>query len=306
MNILLTGATGFLGLNVLELLKKSPHTIYILSHQKNINKKLGKNIIIKSGDISDKSSLIKIKKENPEIEILIHIAALVPKTKKEDNEVLMKKVNEKGTENLLNVFGKDLKSIIYASTAEVYGSALKNKIVNEQTRPKPISNYAKTKYNAEKIIQIFSKKNKIQSVILRYSVMYGYDDPIERAIPNFIKASLQNKEITIKGGEELRDYIHIKDAAKAILNALDKNTSGIFLIGSGKTISIKQTAEEIIKKAKSKNKIRIEMRDKKGFDLLIDISRSQKILNFSPNYIFPEGIDEEIKLMQSRLKKNLS
>ena len=55
-----------------------------------------------------------------------------------------------------------------------------------------------------------------------------------------------------------------------------------------------------------KNKIRIEMRDKKGFDLLIDISRSQKILNFSPNYIFPEGIDEEIKLMQSRLKKNLS
>ena len=94
MNILLTGSTGFLGHNVLELLRKSPHTIYILSHQKDNDRKLSKNIIIKKGDISNKFSLIKIKKENPEIEILIHIAALVPRTKKEDNEILMKKINK--------------------------------------------------------------------------------------------------------------------------------------------------------------------------------------------------------------------
>jgi len=306
MNILLTGSTGFLGRNVLELLRKSPHTIYTLSHQKDNYKNLVENIIVKKGDISDKSSLIKIKKENLKIDTIIHIAALVPKTKEEDNEILMKKVNENGTKNLLDVFGKELRSIIYTSTSEVYGSALKNKIINERTRPKPISNYAKTKYQGEKIIQSYSERNKIQWIILRYSVMYGYDDPIERAVPNFIKASLQNKEIIIKGGEELRDYIHIKDAAKAILNALDKNISGTFLIGSGKAISIKQTAKEIVKKTKSKSKIRIEMRDKKGFDLLMDISGSQKILNFSPNYFFPEGVDEEIKLMQLGLKKNLS
>lgn len=302
MTILITGATGYLGKHVLKLLKKTSHTCIVVTRTEKTIPKKTTELISVSGNITNKKSLVAIKKAFPSIDAIIHMAALVPKNPTEDKETEMKKANIDGTKNLLDVFGTNVKTVVYASTVEIYGLQEQTKPLDETVIPDPISWYAKTKLAGEKVCEEFSQKTSIPISLLRFSVMYGAGDTIARAVPNFIKAALTQKEIKLHGGEELRDYVHIEDCARAVILALQKKASGVFVIGSGKATSIKESAEVIVKKINPKTFINVLPRQKKRSDLTMDITKAKKILEYQPTYFFPEGLDEEI----AWFKKNIS
>ncbi|MBI3379684.1 NAD(P)-dependent oxidoreductase [Candidatus Gottesmanbacteria bacterium] len=285
MKVLITGATGFLGVPLVTKLSKFKDIEIIACGHKR-----GKYAF----DITKPRSIEKLISKIGSVDVLIHLAANVPKQKKEDLKDKMFTTNKVGTFNLLMSLENKVKKIIFASTAEVYGFPKNNNPITERYLPNPVSYYGASKLAAEKIIQIFSKRYSIPYTILRFSTMYGPADPIDRAIPNFIKRAINGEKPQVYGGEDLRDYLYIDDAVEALIAAMENVTSGIFNIASGKTISIKETALIISKKINPLLGVEILANKKDSFDMPIDVSKARKLLGFSPKYSFPDQLDKLI------------
>lgn len=296
MKILITGGSGFVGKILLKKLDHSRLDIIYLTRSKVFQDLLrSKGIGFFEADITDVISLIKVKKEIKDINQIIHLAALVPRKSEEDVLETMFKINVNGTMNLLKIFAEKIKSFIYVSTTEVYGLPSKSIPIDEEFPANPLTYYALSKLAAEKISEIFLRKDNAILTILRLSTLYGAGDMISRAIPNFIKSVLTEESPKVYGEEQLRDYLHVDDAAEAIKLATLKPHHGIFNIGSSKGIPIKKIAEEIIKRVNPNLKIKFLSSNDNKADLVLNIDKAKNIFKFQPKFYFPDRLDEEIE-----------
>jgi nucleoside-diphosphate-sugar epimerase len=297
MKTIITGASGFLGQKLLDLLRQQGHEIFILGQRQ---PKETLHPFIKA-DIRNLEELKGAREKIGQADSLIHLAALVPKNSSEDKASTMLDINAGGTINLLEVFGGRLKNFVYASTAEVYGLPVSGSKIRETTTPAPLSYYGASKLAGELFANAYGKKNQLPVSSLRFSVMYGPGDTINRAVPNFIKRALAGEQLEVFGGEELRDYINVADAAQALVLAAAIPSEGIYNIGTGEGISIKQTAEIIVSKIDPNLSIKVLPRQKVASDVVLDISRAQDELGFKPRYKFPDQLEEQITWQKSQL-----
>lgn len=291
MKILITGASGFLGGRIVERLNEEGHEVVVIGRSA---PRQEHKPIFTQADINDKASLEACKNKHPNIDCVIHMAALVPKNKDEDQPEPMLQVNVQGTINILEVFGKDLQNFVYASTAEVYGLPDANEpLAEDVVLPRPLSYYGASKLAGEKFCQVYAAKHGLSVSILRYTVLYGPGDKINRAIPNFIKKALNGDDLKVFGGEELRDYLHVYDAAEATCIVATKRVEGVLNIGTGEGISIKETAEQVAQLIDESGEISVLPREKKAADIVLNIDKLQR-LGFTPKYKFPELLEEQI------------
>jgi len=174
MKILVTGATGFIGRHLVKELVRRRHDVTCLI--RDINKiKYFKKLDVKTvhGDLFDEDSLKKAVKKK---DIVYHLAAEgnLSANSEEDFKKFFR-VNAEGTRKILEAvrkYGKkDIKKIVcFSSTAAV---GLKSKPVDETTKPKPISPYQRSKFQAEKIAENYFKKYKMPVCIVRPSMVFG-------------------------------------------------------------------------------------------------------------------------------------
>ena len=314
--ILITGSSGYIGSSLHFYLKN-------VFKVKGLDKKKCKYFATTKIDLLDKKKLDNfIKLFKPDL--VIHLAAqsLVDETINKKKYYLN---NVIATKNLLNCLKKNhIKNLVFASTAAVY--RYKNQTLFEEDRIKPVSNYAKTKYECEKLI----KKSGLKYLILRFfnvcsslkinnKIIGELHDPETHLIPTVVYKCLFNKKIFIYGnnyktkdGTCERDYIHIKDICTAIkksaikvLNA--KKMSKIINIGSSSKIS----NLDIINKVKEITKLNISYKianNRKGdIDRLICSSkRAKKLLNWYPvNSNVKKIINDEILWVKFLKKKKL-
>ena len=122
-------------------------------------------------------------------------------------------------------------------------------------------------------------------------MIYGGYDPIAIAIPNFIRAAKAGDDLTIRGAKVLRDYVHTDDVARSIICAVNANGAGVVNIGTGRGISIRETAQAIVDSTQSTSRITVLSEDG-GSDIVIDISRAEKLLNYHPEVFFPDKLKE--------------
>lgn len=288
MKILVTGASGFVGRRFLEMAPVSWEIICL--GRSNIDYADVKWV---ECDLSSKESL-KIAADvlaDKEFDVIVHLAAFVPKKSIEDSLEKCKEGNIDGTINLLTYFGKKAKKIVIGSTVEAYDKTKISGPITEDNVVSGSSYYSSTKIASEVIAQSFAQKNNKELTILRFSIMYGGYDPIARAIPNFIRAAKSGDNLTINGPLVLRDYVHIDDVASSIICAVNSAGAGVINIGTGRGVSIKETAESIIKSMRSSSCINI-MSDNGGCDIVIDISKAESLLDYHPKVFFPNKIKE--------------
>ena len=76
--------------------------------------------------------------------------------------------------------------------------------------------YGASKVAAEIYCRTLERRDQMRIAILRFTVLYGTGDTIQRAIPNFVGSAIRHEPIRVFGGEELRDYLHVDDAARAV------------------------------------------------------------------------------------------
>ncbi len=231
----ITGSSGILGRKIKQVL---PFRFYEFK-----------------GDITKYKDVFKWIK-NKEFNLLIHLAAKVPTQDVERNYNYSLKVNHLGTKNIVKAIqAKKNKPnwVFFSSTSHVYKLSKKKAKIKENSKILPSSKYGITKRKAElEIIKL--KSNKIKYCIGR---IFSFTDLRQKppyVIPSIIYKIKNSKkqEVTLKNINHYRDFISTNNISRIIQKLYKSKSSGIFNIGSGQAISIKQIAKLIAKKYKKK------------------------------------------------------
>jgi len=285
MNILVTGGAGFIGKHLVKFLIENKNNVSILDNFSNSDKKwISKfkkyQIKIFEGDIRNDEDILKATKDQ---DLVIHLAAKISVEESIKNPSETFEINVKGTEKILEVCKKNnVKKIIVASSAAVYGEGNEKYKITEQTKLNAISPYGESKIEMEKEIIKFCSNNQINYVILRFFNIYGLDQSMEYAgvITKFLEKIEKSENLIIFGdGMQTRDFVAIEDIINSIHNAMEYTENGIFNIASGEKITIKELAELMI--LLSNKTLDIEyVKAKKG-----DIKYSEADIQLAKNYL---------------------
>jgi nucleoside-diphosphate-sugar epimerase len=303
MNILVTGATGFIGSHLCKELIQRGYTVFGLSRSgriQNIKSLLTqKEFYLQRGDIRDVKILSDIIRVN-NINVIFHLAAQLPQGNDLNNPFLCFDINARGTLNLLNAaYLNGADKLIYASSMSVYSEHPKYLPVDEKHPVQPSTIYGVSKLEGELYCNVYSKA--MNMVVLRYGGAYGKGQPKHNAIPTFISQALNNMPITIySDGTQTSDFVYVKDVVQGTILALEKNKTGAYNIGSGEEMSVRDLAERIINFTDSKSEIVMADNDTdRPFRFVLDITKSRKGLGYSP-HSFDEGLSLYISEFDTR------
>ena len=253
MKIVVTGGAGFIGLHLVNHLLKEENQITILDNFSNSDKNLTKilqhkNLKIIEGDIRKINDVNNCLKEQ---DMVIHLAAKISVSQSILNPSETFEVNVDGTKNVLEACKKNnIKKIIIASSAAVYGEGSSGMKLKENTKTDPISPYGKSKLIMEQEIEKnLLKYNKLDCIILRFFNIFGVGQTSEYAgvITKFVKRISSDEPLEIFGdGMQTRDFVSIHDIVESVNAAIKNGKNGTYNIASGKAITINKLAEFMI------------------------------------------------------------
>ena len=288
-NLLITGGSGFIGGNLIKVLKKK-YKITIIDRKKlTINTN---SLSFYKSNISNTKLInqILIKKN---IKIVIHLAAKINASESVFKRRLYYLNNFLYSKQLFEICKKNnIKKFIFASSAAVYGN--KKNIFYEKDLKKPINPYGKYKLDFEKYL--LKNRGQIQIGILRFfNVVGNYPkeklknnnlpiiSKIEKIILNNSRSKLKifGNNHNTKDGTASRDFIHVKDIAlicSKVINLLsNKNYKIIVNCGTGKRSTLKQILELV--KTVTGKKMLVEYEKKKKGDPAEVISNNKFLKN---------------------------
>ena len=308
MNIILTGAAGFIGFHTtLALLKKKINVYGIddLNPYYDIRLKKDRLAILKKYEnfhflkkkIEDKRIHSFFKKKD--IDIIINLAAQAGVRHSLKNPYVYVESNVLGQVNMLELAKNvEAKKFIYASSSSVYGGNKKMPFSVSQRVDNPISLYAATKKSSELVAECYSHLFDIQCIGLRFFTVYGPWGRPDMATFIFTKNILEGKTIQIFNyGKMERDFTYIDDIVQGILGALKKNISNhkVYNLGNSNPevlLEFVEFIEKTLNKKAQKKLLPIQPGDvSKTF---ADITESKKDLKFSPKTKISEGIPKFI------------
>lgn len=257
MSILVTGTTGFIGSRVLqELLKRYKRQDIVIMSSRNLEPEdiAETRFLCAEGYVVAPDDLVN---NYPDIDIIIHIGAFIPKSGTEADNIELSTGNIRNTESLLIAADKlsDLKKIIFTSTIDAYAAT--DDVLTEMTPTVPQTMYGWSKLYCEQMVKAFCASKGISHGILRLGHVYGEgEEKYRKVMPVMIKAAINQEEIKIYGdGEALRTFIYIDDVAKAIVRAIDFGDLDIINVVGNETVSINRLAEFIVELAGTEVKV---------------------------------------------------
>ena len=308
MNIIITGAAGFIGFHTtLALLKKKINVYGIddLNPYYDVRLKKDRLAILKKYEnfhflkkkIEDKRIHSFFKKKN--IDVIINLAAQAGVRHSLKNPYVYVESNVLGQVNMLELAKNvEAKKFIYASSSSVYGGNKKMPFSVSQRVDNPISLYAATKKSSELVAECYSNLFNIECIGLRFFTVYGPWGRPDMATFIFTKNILEGKTIQIfNHGKMERDFTYIDDIVQGILGALKKNISNhkVYNLGNSNPevlLEFVELIEKTLNKKAQKKLLPIQPGDvSKTF---ADITESKKDLKFFPKTKISEGIPKFI------------
>ena len=241
-------------------------------------------------DLSKPDEIKKFLDNHGPIGTLVHLAAEIDERDKPDN--MLKNLNM--TVPLLNYLFENLEHIIYLSTLEVYANT--NIPITEMDDTIPENYYGLGKLVCEKFIEVIAGSKELDVTIFRSSTIYGPGEKIMRATTLFLDNALKGKPIHIYGdGSDLRDYIFVSDAARAIVQGVKKKKSGIYNLSGGGPVSIKSLAEKIIRLSGKRIEIIYEERVQNKKNIHLENKKIKEEIDFEPLDSLDEGLEIQYK-----------
>ena len=279
-NIIVTGGSGFIGSNIVNLLERKNFNVTVLDKVKPKNR----NIKFIKTDLSNLKILKKVTKK---IDCIYHLAGVsdINKVKKMPGETI--RDNVLCTSNLLEASRiNKVKRFIFASS--IYANSSRGNL------------YTSSKIAAENIIKNYFTLFKLRYTILRYATVYGTNNRGADVISIFLKKASKNQNIFVhSNGRQTRDFIHAEDLAECSLKVLKKKYENkTLIIGNRKKIKIIYVAKLIKKLANSKSKIIINKKSKREDDFNLEEIKTipkKMYLVFKSKYLLKQGITNFLK-----------
>lgn len=317
-SVLVTGADGFIGSHLTELLVKEGYKVRAFSFYNSFNSwgwldSLSKEVLdeieVFTGDVRDPNG---VRESMKGIDEVFHLAALIAIPFSYHSPDSYVDTNIKGTLNVLQA-ARDLGTsrVLVTSTSEVYGTA-KYVPIDELHPYQGQSPYSATKIGADRLAESFYRSFNMPISIVRPFNTYGPRQSARAVIPTIITQLLAGKEeIKLGALTPTRDFNFVKDTANGFLEiSKSENTIGEEInIATQHEISIGQLADELIRQINPNAKIicdeeRIRPEKSEVNRLLGSNEKIQKLTNWKPKYTFEEGLKETIEWF--KVKENLA
>ncbi|MFO7818592.1 MAG: dTDP-glucose 4,6-dehydratase [Thermodesulfobacteriota bacterium] len=310
MNLLVTGGCGFIGSNFIRYMFEKYPELRIFNLDKltyagnpanlvDIENDFGTRYSFIQGDIADNALIPRILSKH-EIHAVVNFAAESHVDRSIDSPDQFIRTNINGTFNLLEAARKhNIRRFVHISTDEVYGSLGSAGLFTESSPLAPNSPYSASKASADLLARSYYKTFDFPVIITRCSNNYGpYQFP-EKLIPlAFIKAA-QGLPVPVYGqGENIRDWIHVRDHCRGVAMALTNGTPGkVYNFGGNAEKKNIDVVRRILEYTGKNHELITYVNDRPGHDLryAIDYGRARRELNWEPLTSFDQGIKDTLE-----------
>ena len=249
MKVLITGGAGYVGCTLTALLLGENYKVSVFDNLMYGGRGLlpffgHRNFHFMKGDIRNKDQL---KEATRDVDLIIHLAAIVGYPACKKNPELAEEVNVEGTRNLLAVRSPS-QPLLSASTSSNYG-AYTGDVCTEETPLNPLSLYGTSKTKAERVIM------ETGNVIgFRFATAFGVSHRmrLDLLVNDFVYRALKERSLILYERHFKRSFIHVRDMARSLSFAIknfDKMKDNVFNVGSEK---MNLSKEEIALKIKQK------------------------------------------------------
>ena len=311
-NVLITGATGFVGTWLTKsLIERGANVVALVRDEipnmplrtMGVYKKLG---AVVRGDITDYSCVRRVFNEY-EIDTCFHLAAQTIVGIAKNNPTNTFRVNILGSWNVFEAArtADTLERLVVASTDKVYGEPVKLPITEDHPLLAAYP-YDASKACVERIARTFFTTYGLPVTMTRCCNIYGGGDlNFSRIIPGTIRSILLNQNPVIRSdGTPVRDFIYVKDAANSYLVLAENMGRGdvngeAFNFGSNAPINMLDLVKKIIK-VSGRTGVRPDVQGKKRPDAEIDeqylsSEKARRVLGWKPKFNLESGLKETIR-----------
>lgn len=295
MKVLVTGGAGFIGSHITKLLLEKGHQVVVLD-----NLSTGHIDAVPKGTEFIQGSLNqsdKLDQALKRVAAVIHMAAFIIVPESIEKPMLYIENNILGTAQLLEGMRKNgIKKVIFSSSATVYGAPTQLPIKEDVPLGRPENTYGATKACMELLAESYHQMYGMDVIILRYFNPFGPGErhlPETHAIPNFIKAALKKEPIPLyHQGEQVRDFIYVRDLALAHIDVLTQIGLKIYNIGTERGTKVKDTVQLIFKILG----YNVEIKDlgKRPGDVEANFASSQ-LLNYATGWKATTSLEDGLK-----------
>lgn len=293
MNLLVTGGAGYKGIKLTARLLTEGHNVTVIDnfmygYEPIMHLVEHPNITILKRDIRNKIDNLS------SFDAVFHLAGISGFPACAANPHSAQLINVEATRSLVEALGKE-QILINASTTSLYGKS--GTACNEETDVDPVSTYARTKLEAEKIIGDFPN-----AVSLRFATVFGPSTRLrmDLMVNDFTYKAVKEGALVLFDSFAKRTFIHVDDAVNAYLFSLDnidKMRGGIYNAGGDKLNHSKREIAELIKKRVDFSIVESELHDKDLRHFIVNFDKI-KNLGFEPQKSVQQGIDELLRIYE--------
>lgn len=303
--VLVTGAAGFIGSNLVDQLLAQGREVVGLDNfdpyyaeaekQRNLASALDHaRFRLVRGDIRDPEALRRAFGSGG-VEGVVHLAALAGVRPSLERPADYADVNVRGSAAVLDAAARTgLPRFVFASSSSVYGERRGGPFQEADPAVEPISPYAATKRAGELLAHAFHRAQGLSVTCARIFTAYGPRQRPDLAVRRFAECMLRGDSVPVYGdGGSLRDFTYVDDLVEGLLLALDRDLGfAVLNFGAGRTV----TVLELVKQLEQALGIdaRIEWRARETGDVTCtwaDVSAARAALGWSARVPFETGIE---------------
>jgi len=296
MNFLITGAAGFLGSHLANMLVREGHQVRGIDDLSAGDPAvLSPDVMFTRGDVNDRPKLWTLLQD---VDCVYHLAARVSVPESILYPREYNAVNVGGTVSLMEAMRDvGVRRVVFVSSGAVYGEQ-EIQPLTETARPMPSSPYAVSKLAAEYYVRTIGDLWKIDTVSLRVFNAYGPGQRLPPShppvIPYFLRQGTRRSSLIIHGqGTQVRDYIFVDDVVAAVIAAstAPELDDMVINIGSGVGTSVRQLVKRVAEVIGTELEVIENPKVDPGVSVMIaDLKLARDKLGYQPRFNLEEGL----------------